>query len=179
MRHIVNNITTTTMKDNITINDSLRNATTNHKLVFRLYHNIEGDEGFGAIALRALLNQRERYLKKQLRQQKKIIQRPPNSPPFNDLYSELHHFCKKKCQVCRDNQDFKQIKLQITRRKLAVLHNSFIAIVFWIRRLMKAIPMFMKARKSEKKENSANTFLSKWHDILLIVASIMFLLIGV
>ena len=43
---------------------------------------------------RLLLNLREIYLKKQLRQQKKIIERPPHSPSFYDLYRELHHFCK-------------------------------------------------------------------------------------
>ena len=51
MGRIVDNITTTTMKDNITINDSLWNATTNRKFVFGLYPNIEGDDGSGAITL--------------------------------------------------------------------------------------------------------------------------------
>ena len=54
----------------------------------------DGDFAPDSPTSRVLLNQRERDLKKQLRQQKKIIQRPPNSPPFYDLYRELHHFCK-------------------------------------------------------------------------------------
>jgi hypothetical protein len=54
----------------------------------------DGDFGVNTPASQFLCNQKSIYYKKKARQEKKIIQRPPNSPPFYDLYREIHHFCK-------------------------------------------------------------------------------------
>ena len=43
---------------------------------------------------RLLVAQAELSSKKRTSQEKKIIERPPNSPPFHDLFREIHHFCK-------------------------------------------------------------------------------------
>jgi hypothetical protein len=53
-----------------------------------------GDFGPESPVTRLLRDQRAKYSKKRSSQEKKIIERPPNSPPFHDLYRELHHFCK-------------------------------------------------------------------------------------
>ncbi|KAL7554496.1 hypothetical protein ACHAWF_017951, partial [Thalassiosira exigua] len=42
---------------------------------------------------------REVALTKRASQKKKIIERPPNAPPFHDLYREIHRFCKTVANV--------------------------------------------------------------------------------
>ena len=45
-------------------------------------------------ATKQLFTFAEQASKKRAQQEKKIIERPSNSPPFQELFREIHHFCK-------------------------------------------------------------------------------------
>ena len=71
--------------------DDVSSKLSSHSLHFGM---TSGDFAPDTSATKQLFTLAEQASKKKAGQQKKIIERPPNSPPFQELFREIHNFCR-------------------------------------------------------------------------------------
>jgi hypothetical protein len=90
--------------------DWIINDLSSNILSHGLHSVICGDFAPDSPTTRLLRDQKVQYLKKRSSQEKKIIERPHNSPLFYDLYREVHHFCKTVASVENVSNIFKLIE---------------------------------------------------------------------